>query len=98
VIEARQRQAKRLQAEGILVNAHMDASTLRRYVKLDEQAQQMMAQACERRLLSARGQHRVLRVAQTIADLDCRERVEAEHVSRALGLRPEAGLCGRRAA
>jgi magnesium chelatase family protein len=98
VIEARQRQARRLRAEGILVNAQMDAQMLRRHLKLDEQGELTMARARERGLLSARGQHRALRVARTLADLQGRERVGSEHISRALALRPEAGLSVRRAA
>ncbi len=98
VIEARERQAKRLQAEGILVNAQMDAQMLRRHLKLDGRGEQMMAHASERGLLSARGQHRALRVARTLADLDGREQVGSEQISRALMLRPEAGLSGRRVA
>jgi len=98
VTEARERQAKRLRGEGILVNAQMDAPTLRRHIKLDERGERMLAHARERGMLSARGQHRALRVARTIADLARRERVEAEHISQALTQRPEAGLSSRRAA
>ncbi len=98
VIEARQRQARRLRADGVLVNAQMDAPMLRRHLKLDSQGEQIMARARERGLLSARGQHRALRVARTLADLKGRERVGGEHISRALTLRPEVGLSGRRAA
>lgn len=98
VLEARQRQAKRLRGEGVLVNARLDAAMLRRHLVLDEQAEQTMARTRERGLLSARGQHRALRVARTLADLDGRERVGAKHLSRALSLRPETGLSGRRAA
>jgi magnesium chelatase family protein len=98
VIEARERQAKRLREEGVLVNAQMDARMLRRHARLDEHGEQMLAHWRERGLLSARGQHRALRVARTIADLKRSERVEAEHLARALSLRPEAGLAGRRAA
>jgi magnesium chelatase family protein len=98
VIEARQRQARRLRADGVLVNAQMDASMLRRHLKLDRQGEQIMACARERGLLSARGQHRTLRVARTLADLQGRERVGGKHVSQALALRPEVGLSGRRAA
>ncbi|HEY5195261.1 MAG TPA: YifB family Mg chelatase-like AAA ATPase [Solirubrobacteraceae bacterium] len=98
VIEARERQASRLREEGILVNAHMDASMLRRHVKLDEHGERMLAHTRERGVLSARGQHRALRVARTIADLDRREGVEAKHLSQALALRPETGLSDRRAA
>ncbi len=98
VIEARQRQARRLQADGVLVNAQMDASMLRRHLKLDHQGERMMACARTQGLLSARGQHRALRVARTLADLRGRERVGGEEISRALTLRPEVGLSGRRAA
>lgn len=98
VIEARQRQARRLRADGVLVNAQMDAPMLRRHLKLDSQGEQIMARARERGLLSARGQHRALRVARTLADLKGREHVGGEHISRALTLRPEVGLSGRRAA
>ena len=98
VSEARERQARRLREEGILVNAQMDVQMLRRHMKLDERGEQMMANVRERGVLSARGQHRALRVARTIADLGRRERVETEHISQALALRPEAGLSNRRVA
>jgi magnesium chelatase family protein len=98
VSEARERQARRLRAEGVLVNGRMDTAMLRRHVKLDERCERMLAGARERGMLSARGQHRTLRVARTIADLAARERIEAEHLSRALSMRPEAGLSSGRAA
>jgi magnesium chelatase family protein len=98
VIEARERQATRLRQDGILVNAQMDAAMLRRHVRLDKRGQAMLANTHERGLLSARGQHRALRVARTIADLDGSERVRSEDLARALSWRPEAGLGARRAA
>jgi magnesium chelatase family protein len=58
----------------------------------------MVIRARESGLLSARGQHRVLRVARTIADLNGSERVRARDVGGALALRPEASLAGNRAA
>jgi magnesium chelatase family protein len=97
VTEARQRQARRLRADGVLVNAQMDTPMLRRHIKLDERGERMMARARERGLLSARGQHRALRVARTLADLDGCERVGNKQISRALSLRPEAGFSGRNA-
>jgi magnesium chelatase family protein len=98
VIEARERQATRLREHGILVNAQMDATMLQRHVRLDDRGQRILAGTREQGLLSARGQHRVLRVARTIADLDSSERVRAEHLGRALSWRPESGFNGRQAA
>jgi magnesium chelatase family protein len=95
---ARERQASRLRDCGASVNAHMDAQALRRHVRLDETGQEMLRHAHERGLLSARGQHRVLRVARTIADLSECRRVRTQDVGAAIALRPEATLAGSRAA
>jgi magnesium chelatase family protein len=98
VIEARERQAARLADAGVLVNAQMDTAMLRRYVKLGEDGHALLRRSCERGTMSARGQHRALRVARTIADLQGCRQVEAEHLARALSWRPEAGLGNRRTA
>jgi magnesium chelatase family protein len=98
VIEARERQAMRLDTEGIRLNARMDASVLGRHVRLDTRGEEIMRRSSERGLLSARGQHRVLRVARTIADLSGSEGVRAREVGAALALRPEATLGASRAA
>jgi magnesium chelatase family protein len=98
VIEARERQAARLGDEGILVNAQMDARTLREHVALDRTCEKMLADAHEQGLLSVRGAHRALRVARTIADLDACANVQSKHLGDALSSRPEVCLSGRRAA
>jgi magnesium chelatase family protein len=98
VIEARERQAARMRDDGVLVNAHMGPATLRAHVRLDERGERMLANARERGIVSARGGHRALRVARTIADLEGRRRVQASDLARAFALRPEAGLSARGAA
>jgi magnesium chelatase family protein len=98
VMGARERQARRLRGESASVNAHMDVSALERHARLDEQGQRMLRDAQARGTLSARGQHRTLRVARTIADLNGCERVRRRDVGMALSLRPETGLRGSRAA
>jgi magnesium chelatase family protein len=95
---ARARQAARLAADGVTVNAHMDVRMLGRHVRLDGQGQEMLRAARQAGLLSARGEHRVLRVARTIADMDARERVRARDLGAALALRPEPAFAGNRAA
>jgi magnesium chelatase family protein len=98
VTEARERQAHRLREECTTVNAHMDVNMLERHARLDESGQRMLRDAQSRGTLSARGQHRTLRVARTIADLNGCERVRMRDVGVALSLRPETGLRGSRAA
>ncbi len=98
VSAARERQGRRLRGECATVNAHMDVSTLERHARLDEKGQQMLRDAQARGTLSARGQHRTLRIARTIADLNGCERVRMRDVGVALSLRPETGLHGSRAA
>ena len=96
--KARERQARRLRECGVSVNAHMDARMLQRLVRLDEKGQDLLRDARERGLLSARGQHRVLRIARTIADLSESRRVRPQDVGAAIALRPEATLAGSRVA
>jgi magnesium chelatase family protein len=95
---ARERQAHRLRGQCATVNANLDIRMLEQHVRLDEQSQQMLKDAQTRGTLSARGQHRALRVARTIADLNGCERVRMRDVGVALSLRPETGLRDSRAA
>jgi magnesium chelatase family protein len=98
VAAARERQSARLRGDGARLNAHMDVRMLHRHVTLDGRGELLLRSARESGLLSARGEHRVLRVARTIADLNGSERVQARDLGTALTLRPDAGLSGSRAA
>jgi magnesium chelatase family protein len=98
VMLARERQAARLRDEGVTVNAQMDVRMLQRHARLDPQAEELLRKDQERGLLSARGQHRVLRVARTIADLNGSERVRARDVGSALAMRSDTERAGSRAA
>jgi magnesium chelatase family protein len=91
VATARERQRHRLQGTKASCNGELDAGLIHSRVRLDEGAQATLGSAYLRGQLSARGRHRVLRVAQTIADLEERERVSDQDVFKALGLRQQAG-------
>jgi magnesium chelatase family protein len=58
-----------------------------RYVRLDEAADRILARVYASGSLSARGRHRILRVARTLADLDRRDRVTTDDLLTALSLR-----------
>jgi magnesium chelatase family protein len=98
VVCARERQAARLRDDGVTVNAHMSIGALRRHATPEGKGEEMLRRAVETGMLSARGQHRVLRVARTIADLNGKARVGARDVGAALALRPEGSPAPSRAA
>jgi len=90
VVEARERQAARLEGTGASCNGHMDTRMVRRHVRLASDAERPLLDAYRRGDLSARGRDRTLRVARTIADLAARDDVLREDVVSALGYRHEA--------
>ena len=86
---ARERQSRNLRGRSVRVNGRMDAPTLRDCARLEGRADGMLRRAVEVGLLSARGEHRTVRVARTIADLDGSVRIGAAHMAEALALRPD---------
>jgi magnesium chelatase family protein len=71
----------------IAVNAHIPARVLQTLGGPSAEARALLTGAAERLGLTARGYHRVLRVARTIADLDDSRGVESPHVAEALRYR-----------
>lgn len=69
------------------VNNELSPSELDDYIPLGEGEQQLLQMAQQRLNLSARGYHRVLRVARTIADLADSQQVTSTHLSEALSYR-----------
>jgi magnesium chelatase family protein len=86
---ARERQTLRLAGTGVSCNARMDSCLVRRHARLDPAGERQLRAVYEKGGLSVRGHQRLLRVARTMADLDQCDRVGAEHVLRAMGLRVE---------
>lgn len=85
---ARARQAARFAGhDRIRVNADMEGALLEQTATPDEEGRALLAKVAERFGLSARGYHRVLRVARTIADLDASETVRKPHIAEAVSYR-----------
>jgi magnesium chelatase family protein len=89
---ARQRQRERFRGDGIIdpmTNADMRVAEVRKFCKLDEAGESLVRAAMGQMNLSARGYHRVLKLARTIADLAGADRIEATHLAEALQYRPK---------
>jgi magnesium chelatase family protein len=87
VARARAVQAARYEGSGARVNADAEGATLEAVATPDAEGREILLKAAERFGLSARGYHRVLRVARTIADLEGVEAVRKPHVAEALSYR-----------
>ncbi len=88
VARARTRQQARFaHEEGIRSNAQAEGRLLREIATPDSGGKALLGRAAERFGLSARGYHRVLRVARSIADLSGSEQVEEMHIAEALSYR-----------
>lgn len=88
VAAARALQAARYaDAAGLHLNCDLEGQALDRFATPDAEGKALLSRAAERFGLSARGYHRILRVARTVADLDGSGPVLRPHVAEAIGFR-----------
>ena len=71
----------------VRVNAHADGDLLEAVAAPDADGRTLLTEATDKMRLSARGYHRVLRVARTLADMDGADNVARFHVAEALSYR-----------
>ncbi len=92
-VAARVAAARALQADrfagrpGTRVNADAEGAALEEIATPDAEGRALLTRAADRFGLSARGYHRVLRVARTVADLDGAGSIRAPHIAEAIGYR-----------
>jgi magnesium chelatase family protein len=87
VEKARQIQIERFKGTRLVNNADMTPKEIRQYCILDETGSSLMKTAMRQLSLTARGYHRVLKLARTIADLAGSRDIKPEHLAEALQYR-----------
>ncbi|MFN4088471.1 MAG: YifB family Mg chelatase-like AAA ATPase [Alphaproteobacteria bacterium] len=85
-----ERYARLAPQSGVHVNAAADGELLETAAALDAAGRRLLTEAAERLRLSARGWHRVLRVARTLADMEGVDAIARIHVAEALSYRRQA--------
>ena len=79
-----------LSLSGVRTNADANGPVLEEVARLDAAGMTLLKDAAGAMRLSARGYHRVLRVARTLADLDGADKVGRLHLAEALSYRAMA--------
>ena len=87
VLEAHRIQKIRYEGSEFRYNADLNASALETYCAVGEEGKKLLQQVYEKKKLTARSYHRMLKVARTIADLEGSEQIRTEHIGEAVQYR-----------
>lgn len=89
IINCRALQRQRFQTAGlnIALNSEMNSKQCEQLIQLTKEADEFLKKAFDRSLLTVRGYFRVLKISQTIADLEQSPVVSENHVAEALQYR-----------
>jgi magnesium chelatase family protein len=89
VQKARDIQNKRFKNIKIKSNSGIGSRRIKEFCAVTPEAEKMLGNAVEQMRLSARVYHRLLKIARTIADLEGKEIISADHIAEALQYRPK---------
>ncbi len=87
VQKARERQNTRFKKS--FTNAEMTPADIRKFCTLTDQSNTLLKTAITRLSLSARSYFKIIKISQTIADLEGLSQIEGKHVAEALQYRPK---------
>lgn len=84
IVKSRKMQDMRYQGTGFIFNSQIGPREIHKYCRLGTKETAFMEKIFHTMGLSARGYHRILKVARTIADLEQKETIEMCHLSEAV--------------
>lgn len=87
VVQARKAQFERFQKKGKYANSQMESKEIQEFCELDMDVSNYLKQVIRELKLSARAFDKIVKVSRTIADLDCKEKIELQHVCEAVQYR-----------
>ena len=87
VLKAREIQNARYENENINNNSELSAAQIEKYCRLNDECKALLKNIFDKLKLSARGYHKILKVARTIADLDGQEIINQYHITQAINYR-----------
>lgn len=85
--KARNIQKQRFEKEKIITNQEMNIEQIKKYCEVGSKSSSLLKSMIDKNKLSARGFHKVLRVARTIADLEQSDKITYENIVLALSFR-----------
>ncbi len=85
---ARDRQHMRFAETTLQCNGDMGPGEVRKFCVIDDAGRGLLRAAMQQMQMSARGYHRTLKLARTIADLVGSEKIETAHIAEAIQYRP----------
>jgi magnesium chelatase family protein len=86
---AKKIQAKLLHNSGCITNSELNSKQIKKYFSLNSAAQKIINKAATNLSLTARSYFRLIKVAQTIANLEGKTTIESHHLTEALQYRQE---------
>ena len=92
VEKTRKIQTERFKNDNIVANSEMTIPLIKKHCKTDDAGSKLLKNAVNNLHLSARGFHRILKLARTIADLDDSQNISSQHIAEALQYRPKTEI------
>lgn len=80
-------QRRRYQGTKLRFNSDLGSREIEEYCPVNNQGRELLEKAFRGQMLTARGYHRIIKVARTIADMEEAEEISQKHVSEALAYR-----------